>query len=128
MNEKLSEINKQLETLTALINEYQESLLQERVIITKDDFNKIEYLGRAQSNSIYQVFNYSDGMLFELPNDNSKSYKNNHYIKLMAGELDRLILNRMPSMLKSGSFLLNYELESEERTKLKDLYVERKNN
>jgi hypothetical protein len=125
MNEKLSEINKQLETLTALINEYQASLLQERVIITKDDLHKIEYLGRAKFNANYQVFNYGDGMLFALPNDNTKSYENNHYIKLMAGELDRLILNRRPSMLKSGDFLLNYKLESEERTKLKDLYVER---
>ena len=127
MTEKLSEINKQLETLTALINEYQESFLQERVIITKDDLHKIEYLGRSNSNANYHVFNYSDGMLFTLPNDNTKSYANNHYIKLMAGELDRLILNRIPVPSNSNGFMVTYELESEERTKLKDLYVEKAN-
>lgn len=124
MNEKLSEINKQLETLTTLINEYQESLLQERVIITKDDLHKIEYLGTAK-NGDYHVFNYSDGMLFTLPNDDTKSYQNNHYIKLMAGELDRLILNRISVPRNLNGFMVNYELESAERTKLKDLYVEK---
>ncbi len=124
MTEKLSEINKQLETLTALINEYQESFLQERVIITKDNFGKIDHLGKV-INQNYHVFNYGDGILFTLPDDGSKSYQNNHYKKLMAGELDRLILNRRPSLHKLGDFLLNYRLESEERTKLKDLYVEK---
>lgn len=125
MNEQLSEINKQLETLTALINEYQESLMQERVIITKDNLHKIEYLGRSKFNANYHVFNFSDGMLFTLPNDNTKSYQNNNYIKLMAGELDRLILNRISVPHNSTEFMINYELESEERTKLKDLYVEK---
>ena len=63
MNEILSEINKQLETLTALINEYQESLLQERVIITKDDFHKIDHLGNSNKQ---RFFNYRNGMVFFL--------------------------------------------------------------
>ncbi len=53
MNEKLSEINKQLESLTALINQYQQSLLQERVIITKDDFHKIDHLEKIYEKNVF---------------------------------------------------------------------------
>ena len=102
MTEKLSEINKQLETLTALINEYQESFLQERVIITKDDFHKIDHLGNIYEK---RFFNYRNGMVFILYG-NSDTYSGNIYKKLMSGELEQLILNRKNITLRCPKNLL----------------------
>jgi hypothetical protein len=41
---------------------------------------------------------------------------------LFSGNLDRLILKKLKDPYNSGEWVLNYELESQEETKLRDLY------
>jgi hypothetical protein len=45
-----------------------------------------------------------------------------HYSKLFTGELERMILKKRDCPFMDGNIMINYELESQEETKLRDLY------
>ena len=94
--------------------------MQERVIITKDDFHKIDHLGNINEK---RFFNYRNGMVFFL-DAVYNTYSGDIYKKLRSGVLDQLILNRKSVLGHINAFMVNYELEDQQRTKLKDLYPE----
>ena len=121
MNPKLLLIKEQLEQLNTSITEYLESTNQEVIILKKEDFGKIKFLGTTKSGA--QIFEFNNGVIFPLipllSNDNE------HYTKLLSGELDRLILNKRETSVKWDNWIVNYKLESEVETKLRDLYKNR---
>ncbi len=106
MNEKLAEINKQLEALSVLIKEFINSQNEERIVLKKEDFGRIKYLSKTQRNNNYvHLLDYNDGCIFILSENDS--YQHEHYAKLMNGELDRLILNKRDNFLFDNKYILN---------------------
>ena len=104
----------------ASINEYFESTRQDVIIINKEDFDKIKHLGKI--NSYIHLFEFNNEILFTLPNSDSYPYANSHFVKLFSGELERIILNKLENPWKENNLFVNYELESEHKTKLRNLY------
>lgn len=117
VDEKLIEIRKQFEVLNTLINEFLDSQKQDRIVLKRDDFKLIKYLGFTYN---MRILDYNDGCIFHLRDDNV--YHKEHYDKLMNGTLERLIINRRDNIFIRDNYKINYELESVERTKLNDLY------
>ncbi len=121
MNEKLKEVKTLSEHLTNAINEYFASIDIERVVINKEQFHNIRHLGKL--NSYVHVFDYNNGMIFTLPDSgNSYAYEKMHYVKLMSGELEQIVLNKKKTPFISDGYKINYELEPLEKTKLFNLY------
>ena len=119
MNEKLLLIKEQLEQLTNSINDYLESTNQDVIIIQKENFDKIHFLGETRHGS--KVLDFNNGAIFILYL--GFNYQKLQYTKLMDGSLNRLIIKkRANSVSYDGRWVSNYELESEEETKLRDLY------
>jgi hypothetical protein len=119
MNKKIHEINKVLETLRTAIDDYFCSLNQERVVIEKQSFHKIKHIYKL--NSYIHLFEYDQIILFTLT-DSGYPYKTMHYKKLMSGELDRIVLNKLDKPYTSDGYNINYELEPIEKTTLFDRY------
>jgi hypothetical protein len=118
MNQKLSEIQKQLETLNRLISEYLKSSEEERIVIKKEDFGKIKHIGSVPKTD-WHAFDYNNGCTFHL---NGYAYAKEHFVKLMDGTLDRLIIVKRNEPYEIHNYLFNYQLEDIEKTKLFDLY------
>lgn len=118
MKEKLLIIKEQLEHLTKSINEYLESTAQEEIIIKPETFQKIKYLGIT--NHGVRVFDYDNGAIFIL--SSTYVYQNDKYEKLLSGNLERLILRKIDVPEVWGKWSVNYVLESEVETKLRELY------
>ena len=121
MNEKLKEVKNLSEQLANAINEYFASIDMDRVVIKKEQFHNIRHLGKL--NSYVHVFDYNNGMIFTLPDSgNSYAYEKMHYVKLMSGELEQLVLNKKTTPFISDGYKINYELEPLEKSKLFNLY------
>jgi len=118
MKDKLLLIKEQLEQLTISINDYLESTAKEEIIIKPENFDRIKYL--CSYTNTGSIFSYNNGAIFVL-NPNSK-YEKEHYDNLLAGKLDRLILKKRNTPHHLGVWIINYDLESEVETKLRDLY------
>jgi hypothetical protein len=117
MNEKLLLIKEQLENLTKSINEYLESTENEVIVIKKEEFKKIKFLGVKEGRN---MFDFNNGVNFQLLLSNP--YEEEHYAKLLSGKLDRMILRKRETPYRWYNWTSNYELESEVETKLRDLY------
>lgn len=118
MKEKLLIIKEQLDHLTKSINEYLESTAQEEIIIKPENFQKIKYLGIT--NHGVRVFDYDNGSIFIL--SSTHVYQNDKYEKLLSGNLEKLIIRKIDVPEVWGKWSVNYVLESEVETKLRELY------
>lgn len=121
MSTELLKIKDQLESLLISINDFLLENSKNEIIIHKDEFHKIRHLGIISSSSI-NIFDFSDGKIFALQNDHSSPYHQIHYQKLMSGDLDRIILRKRDSIWEKQGWSINYSLESEVETKLRDTY------
>jgi hypothetical protein len=124
MNEKLAEINKQLEALSVLINEFLNSNREERIILTKKDFGNIRHIAIININTKnnWHILDYNNGCIFKLHSSNNNDYESDQFTKLFNGILERLILIKKEKEVVNGEYTINYELEPYVRTKLFDLY------
>ena len=120
MNERLLEIQKQLELLSSLIKEFLYTSEKERIVIEKEDFKYIRHIGKL--NSYLHVFEYLNDIVFPLANSSSYPYDFMHYSKLMSGELERIVLIKADHGNKIDGKAVNYKLEPLEKTRLFDLY------
>jgi hypothetical protein len=120
MNEKLKNIFEKLEMLKDAIEEFSREVDEERVIIKKESFSKIEFV--VETNTYY-AFKYNDVVFFIL--SKGSEYHKEILEKLYSAKLDRLILNKSENVyrLPSGIFC-NYLVEPKNKTDLKDLYPE----
>jgi len=120
MNVKLKNVFEKLEMLKDAIEQFSKEVDEERLIIKKESFSKIEFVG--ENNNIY-TFKYNDVIFFTL----SKEFEYHKEIldKLYSAKLDRLILNKRENVYTSPSGILcNYLVEPKNKTDLKDLYPE----
>ena len=120
MNEKLKNVYEKLEMLKDAIEEFLKDGNEERVVIKKESFSKIEFI---KENGGYYAFKYNDVMFFTL--NKGFEYHKEILEKLYSAKLDRLILNKSENVyrLPSGIFC-NYLVEPKNKTDLKDLYPE----
>ncbi len=90
------------------------------IIIKKEDF---KYLNHLELNNNYgHVFEYKSGIKFTLfSNSQTSLYKSVIYSALMDGSLEVLILNKRDDF-EVGKHVINYSLETEIKTNLRNLY------
>ena len=120
MNEKLKDVFEKLEMLKDAIEQFSKEVDEERVIIKKELFSKIEFA--RENNNVYS-FKYNDVIFFAL--NKEFEYHKEILEKLYSAKLDRLILNKRENVYKSPSGILyNYLVEPKNKTDLKDLYPE----
>ena len=67
------------------------------------------------------MFEFKNGIKFILSNDSRFTYSNSIYLALMNNSLDVLILKKREDFEFEGH-LINYELETEIKTQLRNLY------
>jgi hypothetical protein len=121
MSTELIKIKDQLESLLISINDFLSANSKNEIIIYKDEFHKIRHLGIISSTNL-NVFDFSNGKIFTLHNHHSSPYDQIHYQKLMSGDLDRIILRKRDSIWEKQGWSINFSLESEIETKLRDTY------
>ncbi len=120
MNEKLKNVIEKLEVLKDAIEEFLKDGDEERVIIKKESFSKIEFI---KENHGYYSFKYNDMIFFTL--NKGFEYHKEILQKLYSAKLDRLILNKIENKYKCVSGIVcNYVVEPKDKTTLKDLYPE----
>lgn len=122
MSTELIKIKDQLESLLISINDFLSANSKNEIIIYKDEFHKIRHLGLV--SKAFEVLGFENGVIFTLNNFSSfsVSYEQMHFQKLISGELDRIILRKRESIWDIDGFVINYQLESEIKTKLRDTY------
>jgi hypothetical protein len=102
------------------IEQFSKEVDEERVIIKKELFSKIEFV--REDNNIYYL-KYNDVIFFTL--NKVVEYQKEILEKLYSAKLDRIILNKREALYKSASgILINYFIEPKNKTDLKDLYPE----
>lgn len=126
MYENLKKIKSLSDQLSEAISEYLLSIEKERIIIPKTEFHKIKHIKKL--NSYIHVFQFDNEICFTLPDSgNSYGYAVMHYTKLMSGQLEELILNKVENPSNTDYPIINYRLEPYEKTKLFKLYPDQEN-
>jgi hypothetical protein len=121
MDIKLKEIQFLSDQLSKAISEYLTLIETDRIVIVKSQFHNIKLLGKL--NSYVHVFDYCNGLVFTLPDSgNSYQYEKMHFLKLMSGELEQIVLNKKNPPVNQDKYIINYELEPAEKTRLFNLY------
>jgi hypothetical protein len=92
MNNNLIKIKAELENLLNTINEYFTESEKNEIIIYKEDFYKIRFLGERTKVKGVFIFDFNNGAKFIL--NDYDPYKREHYEKLINGELQRIILRK----------------------------------
>jgi hypothetical protein len=126
MSELLNQVKK---TLAAVIAELERQeavpLNQDTLIIPKEEFKYLKYEGNPENSLI--IFSFKQEVCFSFLSRNE--YQNQLYRALMQNKLERIILHKRetPVQYGNGSYLVNYRIEDEENTKLRELYIEGSN-
>ena len=120
MNNNLIKIKAELENLLNTINDYLTESEKDEIVIFKEDFYKIRYLGERTKVKGVFIFDFINGAKFILNDYNP--HMREHYEKLINGELQRIILRKKQQIIEIDSWHINYELEDKIETILRDTY------
>jgi hypothetical protein len=120
MNTNLIKIKAELENLLNTINDYLTESEKDEIVIFKEDFYKIRYLGERTKVKGVFIFDFNNGAKFILNDYNP--HMREHYEKLINGELQRIILRKKQQIIEIDSWHINYELEDKIETILRDTY------
>lgn len=121
---ELKEIKEKLNQLILEVERLESSVHGEELIIEKLDFKYIKQIGKM--NSYRYVFEYLDGVFFELPNtpgsSNSYHYHFSIFKGLLSRDLDRLVLIKREKEYSHNGFLITHEVEDSLNAKLRKNY------
>jgi len=126
----MSELLNQLkDALAAVIAELERQeavpLNQDTLIIPKEEFKYLKYEGKP--DNFWIIFSFKQEVCFGFWS--RYEYENQLYQALMQNKLERIILHKRkdPLSFRNERILLNYRIEDEENTKLRELYIEGSN-
>lgn len=120
MNDLLFKLRQQLTSMIEEIDNFK-SVPLNTIFIKKVDFKSIKYI--AETSSSKHVFEYQKGVKFILYNHENIPYHLETYTKLMNGTLELLILNKCDKVHTTRGYSINYEIENENKTRLRNIYV-----
>ncbi len=115
-------INKLIQELHSELGHYLDLTSQKELILEKKDFINIKLIGKSASSGDWWTFEYLEFARFDLCIEQKFSqraiYLSEIHKSLENGTLERLILIRK----FSGENYINYEIEEEFNTKIRDTY------
>lgn len=120
----LKEIRDRLNLLVQEVERLESFLSQGELIIEKNDFKYLKEKGKL--NSYRHVFEFLNGVFFELPDtpgsSNTYSYEFSIYKGLLSGDLEKLVLLKLEKEYTHEGFLITHKVEDRVNAKLREKY------